>query len=62
MSDPVCFHCRHPESEHVYDPEKGVVECKRIMSLEAGRPYYCRCRRLNTDKRREKGEWDDKNR
>ncbi len=53
--------CGHEVREHVLMPmedENGAVRecvmCMRVMSIDHGSYYYCRCRRLDTAERRDK--------
>jgi hypothetical protein len=54
-ADVVCMRCKHGEHEHVLDLATGIVMCMRVMALEQGRPYYCRCQYLDTEERRKQG-------
>lgn len=39
----ICLKCKHLRFEHTYDEETNETQCRRIMAIEAGKFYFCRC-------------------
>jgi hypothetical protein len=43
MARVICIKCKHDTFEHIFDEETQTYICYRVMSIEAGKYYFCRC-------------------